>query len=101
MRNTIRWKNIFKLLQNEKYAYIIIDAIICAKNNIKLNKHELECIHYTYDCRILYQAIGHLIRGNNSDNVKVFTDIVYKYWDILDIYLNMEIIDIVDNNYQK
>lgn len=97
MRNTNHWKNIFKLLKNEKYACKLIDVVIFMNNKIKLSKDECQHVHDTYDQRILYQALGYAIKGSDTETVKIFADIIYKYWNILDVYLNIEVRELINN----
>lgn len=97
IRNTPEWNNIFKLLQNAKYASKIIDAVVPIKNVLKLTQDESKCVHEAYDNRILFQALGFDIKGEDTKGIRDFTDIIFKYLDILVIYLSKEIIDSIYN----
>lgn len=100
IRLTSLWKNIFQLIQNENYAGTIIDALFAIKSSVKLTRQEFFSVHAAYDNKLLCGAAGFRIKGEDTEGTMFFTDIIFKHWDTLVIYLTTEIRELADKGYR-
>jgi hypothetical protein len=95
IRNTNLWKSVFNIIQNPEYAENVIDSLMSSGISIKLNEKQLNIVHDAYDHRIMFGASGFLIKGENTENTKIFADVVSLYWKELKNYLDAETYEII------
>ncbi len=83
LRHKPLWARLFGMLQDERYAEILIKALFQIKDSVHLSESEYVAVHGGYDHLILFRALGFRIKGEKTDNTKLVTDVLVLYWDTL------------------
>lgn len=80
LRQTKLWKVIFSSLQNDKRACFLIDSLSFVHKSLHLDDIQSKAVHDAYDHRIMFEATGMSIKGEETQNTKIVADVIVKYW---------------------
>ncbi len=96
LREKPLWTRLFNLLQDEKFTELLIKALFELKTVVQLSDAEYAAVHGGYDHLNLFHALGYKIKGENTDNTKLVTDVLTRYWDSLKPNLNSDLSRIIE-----
>jgi hypothetical protein len=74
------WARIFGLLQDERYAEGLLQALFKAKSKIRMTDRESHAVHSGYDHLHMFRALGFRIKGEDTDNTRIVADVVSRHW---------------------
>ncbi len=89
------WRQLFSLLQDERYAGSLITALTELKDSLDFNPKELQAVHGAYDHLLLFQALGFRIKGERTDNTRLVADALSRNWPKVKTRLRGELNEIV------
>lgn len=89
------WLKLFGLLQDERYAEVLLKALFQLKDQVQLSEQESLAVHGGYDHLNMFRALGFRIKGEKTDNTKLVTDVMVRYWDKLKQGLGSELHKII------
>jgi Resolvase, N terminal domain len=92
------WTRLFRMLQDERYAEILIKALFQIKDSVHLSESEYVAVHGGYDHLILFRALGFRIKGEKTDNTKLVTDVLVLYWDTLKGHIGPDLHKIIEGS---
>ncbi|GEM_PF-2426234 len=92
------WIKLFSLLQDERYAEVLIKALFQLKDNVHLNEKEYLAVHGGYDHLNMFRALGFRIKGEKTDNTKLVADVLVRYWDKLKQHLGADLHKIIEGS---
>ncbi|HKP94448.1 MAG TPA: recombinase family protein [Fibrobacteria bacterium] len=92
------WIKLFGLLQDERYAELLIKALFQLKDTVKLTEKEYMAVHGGYDHLNMFRALGFRIKGEKTDNTKLVTDVLVRYWDKLKLHLSADLHRIIEGS---
>jgi DNA invertase Pin-like site-specific DNA recombinase len=90
------WTKLFGMLQDERYAELLIKALFQLKDTVKLSEKEYSAVHGGYDHLNMFRALGFRIKGEKTDNTKLVTDVLVRYWDKLKLHLSADLHRIIE-----
>lgn len=91
------WKRLFGLLQDERYAEGLIKALFQIRG-AKLTEKEYTAVHGGYDHLNMFKALGFRIKGEKTDNTKLVTDVLVRYWDHVKLHLHADVHKIIEGS---
>ena len=92
------WSKLFVMLQDERYAEVLIRALFQLKDTVKLTEKEYNAVHGGYDHLNMFRALGFRIKGEKTDNTKLVTDVLVRYWDKLKLHLSADLHRIIEGS---
>ncbi len=92
------WARLFGMLQDERYAEILIKALFQIKDSVHLSESEYVAVHGGYDHLIMFQALGFRIKGEKTDNTKLVTDVLVLNWDTLKGHIGPDLHKIIEGS---
>lgn len=92
------WSKLFGMLQDERYAEVLIRALFQLKDTVKLSDKEYSAVHGGYDHLNMFRALGFRIKGEKTDNTKLVTDVLVRYWDKLKVHLSADLHRIIEGS---
>jgi hypothetical protein len=92
------WTKLFNMLQDERYAEVLIRALFQLKDTVKLSEKEYNAVHGGYDHLNMFRALGFRIKGEKTDNTKLVTDVMVRYWDKLKLHLSNDLHRIIEGS---
>jgi hypothetical protein len=92
------WAKLFGMLQDERYAELLIKALFQLKDTVKLSEKEYMAVHGGYDHLNMFRALGFRIKGEKTDNTKLVTDVLVRYWDKLKLHLSADLHRIIEGS---
>jgi hypothetical protein len=92
------WGKLFGMLQDERYAEVLIKALFQLRDNVKLSEKEYAAVHGGYDHLNMFRALGFRIKGEKTDNTKLVTDVLVRYWDKLKIHIGADLHRIIEGS---
>lgn len=92
------WNKLFGLLQDERYAEVLIKALFQLKDNVHLSEKEYMAVHGGYDHLNMFRALGFRIKGEKTDNTKLVADVLVRYWDLLKQHLGADVHKIIEGS---
>ncbi|MDB5048701.1 MAG: Resolvase, terminal domain [Fibrobacteres bacterium] len=92
------WVKLFGMLQDERYAELLIKALFQLKDTVKLTEKEYMAVHGGYDHLNMFRALGFRIKGEKTDNTKLVTDVLVRYWDKLKLHLSADLYRIIEGS---
>jgi hypothetical protein len=92
------WSKLFGMLQDERYAEVLIRALFQLKDSVKLTEKEYSAVHGGYDHLNMFRALGFRIKGEKTDNTKLVTDVMVRYWDKLKLHLSGDLHRIIEGS---
>ena len=92
------WHKLFGLLQDERYAEILIKALFQIKDAVRLSEKEYVAVHGGYDHLNMFRALGFRIKGEKTDNTKLVADVLVRYWDKLKLHLSADLHKIIEGS---
>jgi hypothetical protein len=98
MRLKPLWSKLFNMLQDERYAEVLIKALFQLKDTVKLTEKEYLAVHGGYDHLNMFRALGFRIKGEKTDNTKLVTDVLVRYWDKLKLHISADVHRIIEGS---
>jgi hypothetical protein len=98
MRLKPLWSKLFGMLQDERYAEVLLRALFQLKDTAKLTDKEYTAVHGGYDHLNMFRALGFRIKGEKTDNTKLVTDVLVRYWDKLKLHLSADLHRIIEGS---
>jgi hypothetical protein len=92
------WTKLFGMLQDERYAEVLIRALFQLKDTVRLSEKEYAAVHGGYDHLNMFRALGFRIKGEKTDNTKLVTDVLVRYWDKLKVHLSSDLHRIIEGS---
>lgn len=92
------WAKLFGMLQDERYAELLIKALFQLKDAVKLTEKEYMAVHGGYDHLNMFRALGFRIKGEKTDNTKLVADVLVRYWDKLKLHLSADLHRIIEGS---
>lgn len=92
------WSKLFGMLQDERYAEVLIRALFQLKDTVKLTEKEYSAVHGGYDHLNMFRALGFRIKGEKTDNTRLVTDVMVRYWDKLKFHLSSDLHRIIEGS---
>jgi len=92
------WTKLFGMLQDERYAEVLIRALFQLKDSVRLSEREYNAVHGGYDHLNMFRALGFRIKGEKTDNTKLVTDVLVRYWDKLKLHLSADLHRIIEGS---
>jgi hypothetical protein len=92
------WTKLFGMLQDERYAELLIKALFQLKDTVKLSEKEYSAVHGGYDHLNMFRALGFRIKGEKTDNTKLVTDVLVRYWDKLKLHISADLHRIIEGS---
>jgi len=92
------WAKLFGMLQDERYAEVLIRALFQLKDTVRLSEKEYGAVHGGYDHLNMFRALGFRIKGEKTDNTKLVTDVLVRYWDKLKLHLSSDLHRIIEGS---
>lgn len=92
------WIKIFAMLQDERYAEVLLKALFQLKDATELNKKESLAVHGGYDHLNMFSALGFRIKGEQTDNTKLVTDVMVRVWDQLKQQLGSDLHKLIESS---
>ncbi len=92
------WTKLFGMLQDERYAEVLIKALFQLKDTVKLADKEYAAVHGGYDHLNMFRALGFRIKGEKTDNTKLVTDVLVRYWDKLKLHISADLHRIIEGS---
>lgn len=92
------WSNLFGMLQDERFAEILIKALFKLKDSANLSEKEYLAVHGGYDHLNMFQALGFRIRGEQTDNTKLVADVLVRNWDKVKAHLGADLYEIIEGS---
>jgi DNA invertase Pin-like site-specific DNA recombinase len=92
------WTRLFGMLQDERYAEVLIRALFQLKDTVRLSEKEYSAVHGGYDHLNMFRALGFRIKGEKTDNTKLVTDVLVRYWDKLKPHLSADLHRIIEGS---
>jgi hypothetical protein len=92
------WSKLFGMLQDERYAEVLIKALFQLKDTVKLTEKEYMAVHGGYDHLNMFRALGFRIKGEKTDNTKLVTDVLVRYWDKLKLHISADLHRIIEGS---
>ncbi len=92
------WHRLYGLLQDERYAEVLIMAIFDSKDQISLSDKENAAVHGGYDHLTLFKALGFRIKAERTDNTKLVADVLTRHWDRIKVQLQSELTRIIEGS---
>ncbi len=92
------WTKLFGMLQDERYAELLIKALFQLKDTVKLTEKEYMAVHGGYDHLNMFRALGFRIKGEKTDNTKLVTDVLVRYWDKLKLHISADLHRIIEGS---
>jgi DNA invertase Pin-like site-specific DNA recombinase len=92
------WTKLFGLLQDERYAEVLIKALFQLKDAVHLSEKEYMAVHGGYDHLNMFRALGFRIKGEKTDNTKLVADVLVRYWDKLKLHLGADLHKIIEGS---
>ncbi|MEO7427482.1 MAG: hypothetical protein ABI036_20010, partial [Fibrobacteria bacterium] len=92
------WVKLFGMLQDERYAELLIKAMFQLKDTVKLTEKENLAVHGGYDHLNMFRALGFRIKGEKTDNTKLVADVLVRYWDKLKLHLSADLHRIIEGS---
>lgn len=92
------WIKLFGMLQDERYAEVLIKAMFQLKDTVKLSEKEYMAVHGGYDHLNMFRALGFRIKGEKTDNTKLVADVLVRYWDRLKLHLGADLHRIIEGS---
>lgn len=92
------WGKLFGMLQDERYAEVLIKALFQLRDSVKLSDKEYVAVHGGYDHLNMFRALGFRIKGEKTDNTKLVTDVLVRYWDKLKLHLGADLHRIIEGS---
>lgn len=92
------WTKLFGMLQDERYAEVLIKALFQLKDTVKLSDKEYAAVHGGYDHLNMFRALGFRIKGEKTDNTKLVTDVLVRYWDKLKLHISADLHRIIEGS---
>ncbi len=92
------WSKLFGMLQDERYAEVLIRALFQLKDTVKLTDKEYSAVHGGYDHLNMFRALGFRIKGEKTDNTKLVCDVLVRYWDKLKMHLSADVHRIIEGS---
>ena|SRR5690606_2056853 len=90
------WSKLFGMLQDERYAESLIKALFQLKDAARLSEKEYTAVHGGYDHLNMFRALGYRIKGEKTDNTKLVTDVLVRYWDLVKPHLGADLHRIIE-----
>jgi hypothetical protein len=85
------WIKLFGLLQDERYAEVLIKALFQIKDSVPLSEKEYVAVHGGYDHLNMFRALGFRIKGEKTDNTRLVADVLVRGWDKLKFHLSPDL----------
>ncbi|MEO6096350.1 MAG: recombinase family protein [Fibrobacteria bacterium] len=98
MRLKPLWSKLFNMLQDERYAEVLIKALFKLNDTVKLTEKEYLAVHGGYDHLNMFRALGFRIKGEKTDNTKLVTDVLVRYWDKLKLHISADVHRIIEGS---
>ena len=92
------WSKLFGMLQDERYAEVLIRALFQLKDTVKLTEKEYNAVHGGYDHLNMFRALGFRIKGEKTDNTRLVTDVLVRYWDKLKVHSHADLHRIIEGS---
>ncbi len=92
------WVKLFGMLQDERYAELLIKALFQLKDTVNLTEKEYLAVHGGYDHLNMFRALGFRIKGEKTDNTKLVADVLIRYWDKLKLHLSADLHRIIEGS---
>jgi hypothetical protein len=92
------WTKLFGMLQDERYAEILIKALFQIRDSVHLSEKEYLAVHGGYDHLIMFRALGFRIKGEKTDNTKLVADVLVLYWDQLKLHIGADLHKIIEGS---
>ena len=92
------WTKLFNMLQDERYAEVLIRALFQLKDTVKLTEKEYNAVHGGYDHLNMFRALGFRIKGEKTDNTRLVTDVLVRYWDKLKLHISSDLHRIIEGS---
>ena len=92
------WSKLFGMLQDERYAEVLIRALFQLKDTVRLSEKEYSAVHGGYDHLNMFRALGFRIKGEKTDNTKLVCDVLVRYWDKLKPHLSVDLHRIIEGS---
>lgn len=92
------WAKLFGMLQDERYAEVLIKALFQLRDSVKLSEKEYLAVHGGYDHLNMFRALGFRIKGEKTDNTKLVTDVLVRYWDKLKLHISADLHRIIEGS---
>jgi hypothetical protein len=92
------WNKLFGMLQDERYAELLIKALFQLRDAVKLSEKEYLAVHGGYDHLNMFRALGFRIKGEKTDNTRLVTDVLVRYWDKLKLHLSDDLHKIIEGS---
>lgn len=92
------WTKLFGMLQDERYAEVLIKALFQLRDSVKLSEKEYLAVHGGYDHLNMFRALGFRIKGEKTDNTKLVTDVLVRYWDKVKLHIGADLHRIIEGS---
>ena len=92
------WSKLFGMLQDERYAELLIKALFQLKEAVRLSEKEYLAVHGGYDHLNMFRALGFRIKGEKTDNTKLVADVLVRYWHKLKPHLGADLHKIIEGS---
>lgn len=92
------WTKLFGMLQDERYAEVLIKALFQLRDTVKLSEKEYMAVHGGYDHLNMFRALGFRIKGEKTDNTKLVTDVLVRNWDKLKLHIGADLHRIIEGS---
>lgn len=90
------WSKLFGMLQDERYAESLIKALFQLRDTARLSEKEYMAVHGGYDHLNMFRALGFRIKGEKTDNTKLVTDVLVRYWDRVKPHLGADLHRVIE-----
>lgn len=92
------WSKIFGMLQDERYAEVLIKALFQFREFVQLSESEYQAVHGGYDHLNMFRALGFRIKGERTDNTRRVADVLVRYWDKVKTQLGPDMQKIIEGS---
>ena len=92
------WSKLYGMLQDERYAEVLIRALFQLKDTVRLSEKEYAAVHGGYDHLNMFRALGFRIKGEKTENTRFVTDVLVRYWDKLKLHLSADLHRIIEGS---
>jgi Resolvase, N terminal domain len=92
------WSKIFAMLQDERYAEVLIKALFQLRESVQLSEPEYQAVHGGYDHLNMFRALGFRIKGERTDNTRRVADVLVRYWDMVKTQLGPDVQKIIEGS---
>ena len=98
LRHKPLWVKLFGLLQDERYAEVLIKALFQLRDGVRMGGKESVAVHGGYDHLNMFRALGFRIKGEKTENTRLVADVIVRHWDKLKLHIGEDLHKIIEGS---